>query len=514
MLNQTLANKYRPQNLSKLRGQDVLVKILSNAIKTQNIANAYIITGIRGVGKTTTARIISKTINCTDLSIKDSIPTPCEKCKNCLAINGFNHPDVLEIDAASKTGVSDVREIIESAKYKAILGSYKVYIIDEVHMLSNSAFNALLKTLEEPPENVLFIFATTEVQKIPATILSRCQRFDLLRLSSQQIASHIENISKQEGIKYTQEGLHLIAKFSEGSVRDSLSLLETLNIYKDEDQAITDSMVNEVLGVPKLESIYTLLDKIIEGDTKSAISIINTMHTNGVDIMIILEEMLQACNKLSKTLAIKNFLEEGRLFDYEKTLIKNIRDKIDIISITNIWKILFNGLEEIKNSNYQLNVFEMIVIRSCHLAKLPSQESIIKKLSSSVNIVTEPSRQKEKTHKTLDSFKDVTDLFYNKKELVIYKHLIENIRITSYKHGEIKGSSIASTPVNFTQTVINFLNKWTETKWSFQLISDSSDSTQKTLKEQEIDDINNNEIVKSVYKNYPGAEIKNIVKAK
>jgi len=513
MLNQTLANKYRPQNFSKLRGQDVLVKILSNAIKTKNIANAYIVTGIRGIGKTTTARIIAKTINCTNLSIENSTPIPCDECKNCVSINEFNHPDVLEIDAASKTGVNDVREIIESAKYKAILGNYKIYIIDEVHMLSNSAFNALLKTLEEPPENVLFIFATTEVQKIPATILSRCQRFDLLRLSSQQISDHLEDISNKEGIKYTKEGLHLIAKFSEGSVRDSLSLLETLNIYKDKEQEITNILVNEVLGVPKLESVYEMLSNIIDGETESAISITNAMYINGIDIMLILEEMLHACNKLSKALSIKDFLEKSQLFDYEKTLIKNIKDKADLISITNIWKLLFNGLEEIKNSNHPLNVFEMIVIRSCYLANLPSQESIIKKLTSEIQISA--STTKITTSKTLDSFKDVTNLFYNKKELVIYKYLIENLKIITYKHGEIKGKSLSSIPENFVHTVINFLNSWTESKWSFQLSNDLDlGNAQKTLQEQELEKINSNEIVKSIYKNYPGSEIKNIVKTK
>ncbi|MCH9754233.1 MAG: DNA polymerase III subunit gamma/tau, partial [Alphaproteobacteria bacterium] len=492
MSKKTLANKYRPQNFSQLRGQDILVKILSNTIKTKNIANAYILTGIRGVGKTTSARIISKTLNCTNLNNEESIPVPCEQCKNCTSINEFNHPDVLEIDAASKTGVSDVREIIDSAKYKSVLGLYKIYIIDEVHMLSNSAFNALLKTLEEPPENILFIFATTEIQKIPATIISRCQRFDLSRLSSQQISDHLEYIASKESIKYTKEGLHVIAKFSEGSVRDSLSLLETINIYKNQDQEITSDLVNEVLGTPKLESIYDLVEKITEGDTKTAISAANSMHKNAIDINLLLEEILNVCNKVSKALSIKNFVEESNIFDFEKTLINTLKRKTDIISITNIWKIFFNGLQELKNSNYPFNVFEMIIIRACHLSNLPSQESILKKISSGAAITNKT--PKTESSQDLKSFKDITDLFYQKKELLLYKYLVENVKIITYKKGEITAQTITTPPEKFTSTVINHLNNWTKIKWSFQLLNDESKKeAESTLQDQSLNEINNNE---------------------
>ena len=518
MLNQPLANKYRPKNFSELKGQNVLVKILSNAITSGKIAHAYLVTGIRGVGKTTTARIIAKTINCTNVAIKDGMPIPCEQCKNCISINNFNHPDIIEIDAASKTGVNDIREIIENVKYKASLGRYRIYIIDEMHMLSNSAFNALLKTLEEPPENVLFIFATTEAQKIPATIISRCQRFDLLRLSSEQISNHIAEISQKEDIKYTKEGLDLIAKFSEGSVRDSLSLLETINLYKEPTQEISALLVNEVLGVPKSDALYKLINYIAVGNTQEALSVLNDMYRDGTELSLVMEELLHICNNISKSLVIKNFIEEGEIFDHEKPFLQEIKTKLDIISITNIWKMLFNGLGELKTSNYPLNVCEMVIIRACHLSNLPSLDSVIKKITTNTTHVTSsstssPALQTEK--KTLDSFQDLVNLFYRKKELILYKQLTEHIQIISYKHGSIEAKTTGQIPENFTKNIITNLNNWTNDKWNFTLSNQENHAkVQKTIKEQELEMINNNELVKSICSNFPGTNITKIVKIK
>lgn len=514
MLNKTLANKYRPKNFLELKGQEVLVKILSNAVESKKIANAYILTGIRGVGKTTTARIVAKTINCTNIKVTDSIPVPCEECKNCVSINLFNHPDVIEIDAASKTGVNDIREIIENSQYKAVLGLYKIYIIDEVHMLSNSAFNALLKTLEEPPENVLFIFATTEIQKVPATILSRCQRFDLLRLTQKEIAAHLEYISNKENIKHSRDSLDLIAKFSEGSVRDSLSLLETINLYKKESEEISVSLVTEVLGLPKLDSLYDLLSNIISGNTETCLSLINSMYGKGIEMSVVMEELLHISNKASKSLVIKNFIEEGDLFDYEKPLLEKIKSKIDVISITNIWKMLFNGFNEIKSSNYPLNVFEMVIIRACHLSQLPSPETIIKRLSNTTQKVAIEKNNTE-TEKPLSSFRDLANLFYKHQELITYKQLIENIKIIRYEYGLIEAVATTILPDNFTKNVITKLDSWTNKKWIFTLTDVSNtDNVEKTIKEQEIDKINSNEIIKSIYNTFPGTKITNIAKIK
>lgn len=511
MLNQILATKYRPKNFTELKGQDVLVKILSNAINSSKIANAYIVTGIRGVGKTTTARIIAKTINCENKRLEGNIPVACEECKNCTSVNSFSHPDIIEIDAASKTGVNDIREIIENSKYKAVLGKYKIYIVDEVHMLSNSAFNALLKTLEEPPENVLFIFATTEIQKVPATIISRCQRFDLLRISSQDLSDHLEKISTSESIKFKKTGLDLIAKFSEGSVRDSLSLLETVNIYKEEDKEIDEAVVNEVLGVPKLESIYELLGNIIDGKTEEAIKNFHTLNDSGTSISLVLEELLQLSNKVSKSLAITNFIQENPSLDYEKPLLRELKEKTDITSITTIWKLLFNGLEELKKSDHPFHVFEMILIRTCHLSNIPSLGETIRNISQEKPIATQESTEKKSLQ--LSSFKDVVKLFYQNKELILYKYLSDSIAIIEYKHGSIKATTTEALPDSFTSQVLSFLNKWTGEKWQFDLQSNISTQS-KTLKEQELDKIKNNDIVKAIDKSFPGTEIKSISKIK
>jgi DNA polymerase-3 subunit gamma/tau len=511
MLNQIFATKYRPKNFKELKGQDVLVKILSNAISKSKIANAYIVTGIRGVGKTTTARIIAKTINCENKILEGRIPVPCEKCNNCLSINNFNHPDVIEIDAASKTGVNDIREIIENSKYKAALGQYKIYIVDEVHMLSNSAFNALLKTLEEPPENVLFIFATTEIQKVPATIISRCQRFDLLRISSQQLSNHLENISTIEGIKFKKIGLDLIAKFSEGSVRDSLSLLETVNIYKDEDQDIDELMVNEVLGVPKLQSIYELLSHVIDGKADLAIKSFHALNRNGSSVSLILEELLQLCNKVSKSIVIEKFIEDSTLFDHEKPVLRGLKETTDITSITNIWKLLLNGLTELKSSNHPLYVFEMILIRVCHLSNIPKLSEVIK--STSYKQAAPSQIPTNQVAKKLKTFKEVVDLFYKNKELILYKYLSDSIAIIEYRHGTIKASTNTKLPGDFTQQILALLNKWTNEKWVFEL-SSKIDTEIKTLKDQELDKIKDNDIVKAINSSFPGAEIKSISKIK
>jgi len=508
MLRQPLANKYRPRNFSQIKGQDILVTILSNAIVTNKIANAYLITGIRGVGKTTTARIVAKTINCSNIAIENSIPTPCEKCPNCVSSNNFSHPDILEIDAASKTGVNDIREIIENARYKPLLGKYKIYIIDEMHMLSNSAFNALLKTLEEPPADVLFIFATTEAQKIPATIISRCQRFDLARFSLQDIVANLTEIAQKENIQHEKDSLNLLAKFSEGSVRDSLSLLETINLYKKCD-SISISLINEVLGIPNIDTSYELLSNIISGNAEQALNLLNTLYIQGSDLGLIMEELLEITNKVSKALVSQNFIERISMFDHEKHLLNEIKNSCDLTKITNIWKILFGGLSELKISLHPIRVFEMAIIRACHLSKLPSLDSVIKKV---ITTSITPSTAENSAPQSLNSFKDVVALFYKNKEIILYKYLIENIKIIKYSTNRIEAEALKGLPDNFATNITSLLRQWTGEKWEFILIKSHSDTSTKTFKEQEVEAIKNHELVKAVHAAFPGTEINKITK--
>jgi DNA polymerase III subunit gamma/tau len=506
MLRQPLANKYRPRNFIQLKGQDIFVKILSNAITSNKIANAYLITGIRGVGKTTTARIVAKTLNCSDIKIENDIPVPCEQCLNCTSVNNFSHPDILEVDAASKTGVNDIREIIENAKYKPLLGKYKVYIIDEMHMLSNSAFNALLKTLEEPPANVLFIFATTEVHKIPITIISRCQRFDLARLSSKEIVDNLAEIAEKEGIKYQKDSLNLLSKFSEGSVRDSISLLETINLYKKTTESISINLINEVLGIPEIDTSYKLILDIVSGNTESALNVLKQLYTQGTELGLIMEELISIANKVSKALVSKNLIESMHLLENEKQLLNEVKNACDVTSITNIWKILFGGLTELKMSSYPIGVFEMTVIRACHLSKLPSLDSVMNKAM----MISQTQTSATTKNIELSSFKDIAGLFYKNKEIIIYKYLTENIRVTSYKKNHIEAETLKGLPDNFSQNVSSLLKQWTGEKWELILRNATTESPQKTLKEQEFQDIQSHDMIRAVQRNFPGAEINKI----
>ena len=275
-----LARKYRPQTFSDLIGQDAIVQILTNAINSNRVAHAYLLTGVRGVGKTTTARLIAMSLNCQNKII--DICEPCGKCDSCNAIQDDHNLDVIEMDAASKTGVDDVREIIDNVKYKPVNSIYKIFIIDEVHMLSKNAFNALLKTLEEPPKHVKFIFATTEVKKIPVTILSRCQRFDLHRIENKELTNYLDKICKLENVKIDQEAIALIVRAADGSVRDSLSLLD--QAFANNQDNISSKLITEMLGIADRGKIFELLENILKGNATPAINIYHSLHKSGADV--------------------------------------------------------------------------------------------------------------------------------------------------------------------------------------------------------------------------------------
>jgi DNA polymerase III, subunit gamma and tau len=284
-----LARKYRPQRFSDLIGQQVLVQTLTNAIQNNRIAHAYLLTGVRGIGKTTTARLIAMSLNCE--SRDSNSHEPCGNCDSCKSIRDDRNMDVIEMDAASKTGVDDIREIIDNIKYKPVNCKYKIFIIDEVHMLSKSAFNALLKTLEEPPEHIKFIFATTESRKIPITIISRCQRFDLHRVSNNDLNSHIDSIAQKEKIKINQDAISLIVRSSEGSIRDGLSLLD--QAIASENEKITAKSIIQMLGLADRSKIFELMNSIFEGDAPKSLLIFNELYNSGADILMIFDEMLK-----------------------------------------------------------------------------------------------------------------------------------------------------------------------------------------------------------------------------
>ena len=368
-----LARKYRPQTFDELVGQEVLVTTLSNAIKNNRLHHAYILTGIRGVGKTTTARIIAKTLNCEN---KINPEIACGTCDNCQAITGSKHQDVIEIDAASKTGVDDIREIIDAIAYAPVMAKYKIYIIDEVHMLSNNAFNALLKTLEEPPVKVKFIFATTEIKKVPITILSRCQRFDLRRLDELEIKGHLQNIVNQEGFKSEEGALEIIAKMSEGSVRDSLSLLDQALATNQGNEELTQAIVEKILGLNDKEKTIELFQNILSGNLENSLNSFNNFYNYSSDISQLIVDLLDLTHKSTMVKSLKNY-DLAQYSNSQKEQISKISSKISLSSLTKIWQILNKGKVEMSFATSQKITFEMLLVRICHLISLPNLEDIL-----------------------------------------------------------------------------------------------------------------------------------------
>jgi DNA polymerase-3 subunit gamma/tau len=370
-----LARKYRPQNFDELIGQEVLVTTLSNAIKNNRLHHAYILTGIRGVGKTTTARIIAKTLNCENADATKSAKA-CGECENCRLITGSKHQDVIEIDAASRTGVDDIREIIDSIAYAPVSSRHKIYIIDEVHMLSNNAFNALLKTLEEPPAHVKFIFATTEIRKVPVTILSRCQRFDLRRLDEKEIASHLKNILAQENFEAEELGLTLIAKVSEGSVRDSLSLLDQALANNNHQKFLSADLIEKMLGLNDKTKILELFSALLRGDFLESSQIFNEFYSRSSDVLQLLQDLLAITHKTTSAKLLKDYkLDDCSKFQQDK--IREIAKEISLNSLSRIWQMLVKGASEINFSSSPKMMFEMLMMRICYLAALPDLKQVL-----------------------------------------------------------------------------------------------------------------------------------------
>ena len=370
-----LARKYRPQKFDELIGQEVLVTTLSNAIKNNRLHHAYILTGIRGVGKTTTARIIAKTLNCENADAAKSAKA-CGECENCRLITGSKHQDVIEIDAASRTGVDDIREIIDSIAYAPVSSRHKIYIIDEVHMLSNNAFNALLKTLEEPPAHVKFIFATTEIRKVPVTILSRCQRFDLRRLDEKEIASHLKNILVKENFEAEELGLTLIAKVSEGSVRDSLSLLDQALANNNHQKFLSADLIEKMLGLNDKTKILELFSALLRGDFSESSQIFNEFYSRSSDVLQLLQDLLAITHKTTSAKLLKDYkLDDCSKFQQDK--IHEIAKEISLNSLTRIWQMLVKGASEITFSSSPKMMFEMLMMRICYLAALPDLKQVL-----------------------------------------------------------------------------------------------------------------------------------------
>ncbi|MFD1883449.1 DNA polymerase III subunit gamma/tau [Paracoccus pacificus] len=378
---QVLARKYRPATFADLIGQEAMVRVLKNAFAADRIAQAFIMTGIRGTGKTTTARIIAKGLNCIGPDGQGGPTTePCGLCEHCVAIAEGRHVDVLEMDAASRTGVGDIREIIDSVHYRAASARYKVYVIDEVHMLSTSAFNALLKTLEEPPPHVKFIFATTEIRKVPVTVLSRCQRFDLRRIEPEVMIAHLSKIATREGASVADDALALITRAAEGSVRDAMSLLDqAISLGAATDQVGVDE-VRAMLGLADRGRVLDLFEMIMRGDAAAALAELGQQYADGADPVAILRDLAEITHWISMLSVTSDAGDDPTLSPSEQQRGKAIAERAPMRALTRMWQMLLKSLEEVSIAPNAMMAAEMAVIRLTHVADLPDPEQLIRKI--------------------------------------------------------------------------------------------------------------------------------------
>ena len=533
--NRVLARKYRPLNFKRLIGQQTLIRTLSGSIERNRLAHAYMLTGVRGVGKTTTARIIAKVFNCLN---PEKIPeisiNPCGKCECCLGIASGDHIDVLEMDAASHTGVDNIRDLIDGVGYKPVTSKYRIYIIDEVHMLSKGAFNALLKTLEEPPDHVKFIFATTEIRKVPITVLSRCQRFDLQRVLSEQLIEYLNWICDQEGIKCSNEALQIIVRVSGGSVRDALSLLDQSASISGDD--IKSENISYMLGLPNRLSSIDILNNVLSGEIAEALGMYDNIINHGSNSETMVCDMLDILHLSTRLLVGGEKNENVLLFavpESEKNGIKKI-SKFSLPDLTRAWQILLKGLEEIRSAPNADEAGSMILIRLSYASSLPDPASLVKKINLSFksqenkvesnvgNQVSEKNQQSdfmiendiEKQEKEPEDYEEMVKLFKIKGELLIHAKLISCVHLVSFEKGKIDIRIIGNSDKSLAKEISGNLTKWTGIDWVVNSVQEEGEETLDQKMEREdkerITMTKSTPEMEKVLKAFPNADLKSV----
>ena len=507
-----LARKYRSQDFQSLIGQDVLVKTLTTAIKTGRIAHAYIFTGIRGTGKTSTARILAKALNC--LSSDGPTATPCGKCDNCRAIAAGQHIDVLEIDAASHTGVDNMREILDAAQYRPTNGRYKVYIIDEVHMLSTSAFNALLKTLEEPPAHVIFILATTEIRKVPVTILSRCQRFDLVRVPVETLKKHFAWIAEQEKVELSDAANELLARAADGSVRDGLSLLD--QAIAQTGGHVDESAVMDMLKRADRGVVVDFMQTILSGNVSAALARADEIYTNGADLSMLLTDMMEWTHWATRMHPVLR-ANVGDSIPYtadQRERINEINKHVSLNTLSRLWQVMVASVGEMAAAANQKQCFDMLVIRLMHIADMPSVPEILKQNADTahhaapVASTPAPTLNAPKTIE-IKSAAELADALSAAREMMLYSYFTKNIEVTGLSDHKISYFDRGNDS-EFQQKLVLWLNTKTGAKWELNKIEESHQN--KTVREQIRTEAESDPMVADAMSLFEGAEIVGISK--
>ncbi len=532
-----LALKYRPQVFEDLIGQEVIAETIKNSVISDKAANAFLFTGIRGVGKTTFARIVAKALNC-----ENGVENLCKKdfCEHCNSIVNSNHIDVLEMDAASKTGVDDVRELIEFSRYGPTTAKYKIFIIDEVHMLSKQAFNALLKTLEEPPKYLKFIFATTEIKKIPVTVISRCQRFDLSRVKSEELFNYIKMIKDKEGGKVSDEALKLIVKISEGSVRDALSLLDRGLVANQNDEELNLDKAQSIYGYFDKSSLIELIQNLFSGDENKVFELYRKIYDSGVDPKIFLNDFLEVLYYLKNINFIKLEGNNFSLNDQDYSNLSTISENLDSKDIILFWQFTLDTIKEINivsnpNLSVEMFLFRLMRIKGFKekdieetftgknpdtLIKEPEKKIISKTIDQIKNVSQqekiEPNLNKDEVINQLkiDSFESLINLCTKRKEAKLKYELETNTNLVSFSEGLIEISFNENLDKDFIKNLSNKLYEWTSKRWIISLSKNQGQLSKKEknkINEKKIfDDVKKSEAYKKVIETFPDAELINV----
>ncbi len=547
--NKILALKYRPQEFKDLIGQEVMAQTITNAIKLDKTPNAYLLTGIRGVGKTTTARLIAKALNC-EKNQNEKIKCSTEKfCPSCNEIINSNHIDILEMDAASKTGIDDIRELIENSKYSPTSAKYKIFIIDEVHMLSKQAFNGLLKTLEEPPPSLKFILATTEVRKIPVTILSRCQRFDLKRVNIEKLCNHLKNILLKEKGNISDDAVRLIARTSEGSVRDAISLLDRALISQsiNKDEPIEEKDVRGMLGLADRSKIMFLFKEILTGNEEQSLKYLKEMIDDGVDAKNFLNDILEVIYLFSRRINLGPITKDMSISESELQLIETYSKNIDMQDIGLFWQLTIKTLDDLNIVGNENLTLEMYIMQLVHLknieknTEITKNENIDNKMTSKPNLIGEKIKEEQlennfskqvknqlkntdqiksnpikKVSSSIDevkimSFQDLISLADKEKEVELRYDLERNVKLLKFEKGKIDISFNDKLNKNFIKTLTEKLLLWTGERW---IISLSKNNDAKSIYEQnleikstELSEFQKSDIAKKVQESFSDAKL-------